>query len=297
MLDRAQPMLHLRHTLGDPQLGASFVQDELRTHDLVVLRVRHDGGIADDALERTVTTVRAGWSMVRFVVEGPVLVRDGAHGIAVERGEAFASSEWGSAPARSLTTASETLLFAWRSGGSLGPSLPHDGLLRLSPTARNGLFDLAHAMAAREPASTVRATRAAAAIFSAAGLPLDAAAPLAAAPRSSHDFARALERVLFPMTSQPMAVDLARALGVCERQALRRANDHFRRFHISVSSWRQYVQGMRVGLGSFFMSQRRARTEHVSRLLGFGSPTSFCHAFHDAGLPSPLAVQRQLLAS
>ena len=77
----------------------------------------------------------------------------------------------------------------------------------------------------------------------------------------------------------------------------RRANDHFRRFHISVSSWRQYVQGMRVGLGSFFMSQRRARTEHVSRLLGFGSPTSFCHAFHDAGLPSPLAVQRQLLAS
>ena len=40
-----------------------------------------------------------------------------------------------------------------------------------------------------------------------------------------------------------------------------------------------------------------ANAEDVARALGFRSPTSFCHAFHRAGLPSPQRVQAELLAS
>lgn len=288
-------MLHVHHRLGDPELGATFVQDELRTEDLVIVRTRHEGGLVDDALERAVTTRASEWSMVRFVIEGTLLASRGASAVVLERGQAFASIAWGSVLLRSLTTVSEEVRFAWRTSGRSGELRGCDGLLSLTPSARDAFFRLAWLMKGVDSEAARAAAREVVVALRASGVSLEPNLVKSAVPAASHEFARALERVLFPMTQQPMAVDLARALGVGERQALRRASDHFSRFHITVSTWREYVHGMRVGLGAFLMSQRRARTEHVSRLLGFGSPTSFCHAFHDAGLPSPLETQRLLL--
>jgi hypothetical protein len=92
-----------------------------------------------------------------------------------------------------------------------------------------------------------------------------------------------------------MAVDLAAALGVGERQALRRANDHFHAFHLTISTWRQYVSGIRLAVGAFFMTAPGAKIEEVSERIGFRTPTSFWHALHDAGLPSPQKLQRLAL--
>lgn len=45
-------------------------------------------------------------------------------------------------------------------------------------------------------------------------------------------------------------------------------------------------------IGALLMTSRRARTERVAELLGYGSAAAFCHAFAGAGLPSPGNVRR-----
>ena len=286
-------MLHLHHTAFDPETGAVFTQHELRENDLIVVRSVHAGGRNDDALEQVMTTEGSEWSGVRFVVDGPLLVRHGSGATVVGAGDAFASLAWRESAARSLTDLSDVLLIAWRSPGPR-PAGGH-ALVPLTAPARAGLVRLARTIAERDTASAVWAAGEAIAGLRAAGILVNEVSrdPL---PPADHAFARVLERTFFPMTARPMAVDLARALGVGERQALRRANAFFRDYYASGSTWRGYVHVMRVGLGTFFMSHPRARTEHVSRLLGFASPTSFCHALHEpAGLPSPQAVRRALL--
>ena len=279
--------------LGAPETGAVFTQHELRDNDLIVIRTVHAGGRNDDALEQVMTTEGSEWSGMRFVVDGPLLVRHGAGATVVSPGEAFASPAWRDAAARSLTDRSDVLAIVWRSPGPR--VIGGHGLVTLTPPARAGLLRLAGTIAERDTASAVWAAREAIACLRAVGILVNevSRAPL---PPPDHAFARALERTFFPMTSCPMAIDLARALGVGERQALRRANAFFRHYYASGSTWRDYVRVMRVGLGTFFMSHPQARTEHVSRLLGFASPTSFCHALHEAGLPSPRAVRRALLS-
>ena len=107
-------------------------------------------------------------------------------------------------------------------------------------------------------------------------------------------FARTLWHRAMDLESQPMAVDLADALGVSERHALRQTSQFLQQFHLSASSWRELMQCLRLEIGTFFMSNPNAKTEDVSRYLGFRSPTGFCHAFHDAGLPSPQTIHRDL---
>jgi AraC-like DNA-binding protein len=134
------------------------------------------------------------------------------------------------------------------------------------------------------------------------GFPLRATAYAALTGAQANDMAEqhlanAVERSLTPLSSQPTSVDLSRALGVGEHHALRRANGLFRRFYFSVAGWREYLRRRRIDLGAFFMGRPDARTEDVAHVLGFRSPTSFCHAFQAASLPSPRAVQDHLLAS
>ena len=156
------------------------------------------------------------------------------------------------------------------------------------------MIDLARAIAGPEAAA-----RSAAGdvldVLRASGAPLerDAIASIARdVPDQAHAFARALERSFGREGEQPMAVDLSRELGVGERQIHRRASDHFRRFHLSVSSWREYVTGIRISVGTFLMSAPDARSESVARYLGYSSPSAFCHALRDHDLPSPQAIQR-----
>ena len=41
----------------------------------------------------------------------------------------------------------------------------------------------------------------------------------------------------------------------------------------SARSWRDYVHGLRIMLGTFFIGQPGATTADVGRLLGFGAPS------------------------
>jgi len=103
--------------------------------------------------------------------------------------------------------------------------------------------------------------------------------------------ADALSATVFTPGTLATAKVLAAQLGMDEKPTLRAINDYLRRLHLTVRSWQAYATRIRVDLGLFAMSAPGARTEEIARLLGFSSPTAFCHAFTRAGLPSPGAIR------
>lgn len=289
-LARARGVLAIHHQFGDPVTGATWTQDELRTDDLVVVRATHHDGQHDDGVERAVTRGGSSHAAVQFFLEGPHQLRHRTRDIEITGGTVSASHDLRACVARSMSHRSDVLVLAWRKESALGRALAHDDLLNLSAKGQAALVDLAHAMRAND--RPVDALRNALAALAAAGVPLVPNVQFTPPTTGEIEVARAIEQTVFPLTARPMAVDLARALGIGERQALRRVNAFIEKYYASGSTWRGYVHAMRIGLSAFFMSHPHATTEHVSKLLGFASPTSFCHALQQAGLPSPTAMQR-----
>jgi hypothetical protein len=283
----------VRHAHTDPLHGGAWRQDELRADDFVIVREREHGSVVDETImpERV-----AGWTAVRFVLDGPLAVR----GADLHAGDVVLTSTYGDAPARTLEHRMDTLTLIWRADSAIGSALASADVMRPSPRAARSLVNLAERLAVDDTSIVTGAAFDAFDALRAAGVPLanvrDMRASMRSATAGEHEIARVLGRVMCSLASQPMAIDLARGLGVCERQALRRVNAFFARYYRTARSWRDYVSGMRVLLGTFFIAQPAATTEHVASLLGFASATSFCHAFQDAGLPSPLAVQRSALS-
>jgi hypothetical protein len=60
-----------------PSAGARYQQDELRCDDLMLLRMRPEGAIVDEALDRPRGSRGSEWSRIRFVLDGPVHARLG----------------------------------------------------------------------------------------------------------------------------------------------------------------------------------------------------------------------------
>jgi AraC-like DNA-binding protein len=263
-----------------PATGASFEQDELRGTDLMVMRARFRGGVVDETLHRPATKRGDAWSRVRVVLSGTC----GSERKDARSGELAIMP----APGRSLAPESDWLDVIWRSDA------PQTSDLLVLPASS---FERAKALASALTDGAFEPSLAALGAFFEDLRSLGIAAPAAPITTTSdpaRHFAQTLWRHLMTLPDQPMAVDLASALGVSERHALRQTSDYLRAFHLSASSWRELVQCLRIEMGTFFMGSPRARTEDVSRALGFRSPTSFCHAFQHAHLPSPQAVQREL---
>jgi AraC-like DNA-binding protein len=294
-------MLIVRHAAHGPAEGLSWRQDELRGGDLVVVRARYQGAYRD---ERLSPELAEGCSSIRFVISGRLIAHEPRAAVDLQRGQLHVCATHGTTSARMLTPASDVLLIGWRTRAGLCERPSGDARLELSETTRATLRRLADSVADQSVGAdrTSLIARDALAALRSEGLPLHADAPFgkdddASKLAGEHDVARAVERSVSSLASHPTGIDLADALGVGEEHALRRANAHFRRFYFSINNWREYLRKRRIELGAFFMGRHDARTEDVARALGFRSPTSFCHAFHAAGLPSPRAVQRELLAT
>ncbi|AUX48741.1 uncharacterized protein SOCE26_102820 [Sorangium cellulosum] len=285
-------MLYLRHACEHPSTRQRFVQEELRSAALHLLFLHCDGGTKDEQLEHIPPGIAPRMDLV-LVARGRAAVRTPGGAVELREGEGWLSPRLYAAPARSLTAGTSLLHLVWRPGGPAGDGLPTGGLVRVPPSAWSTLRP--GPLGDREGA--VRFGERLAAQLRSQGIPLapDAfeAAGASIEPADA-TFAQALQQVLFPLRARPMAVDLARVLGCSERHALRHASRYFGRYHLSVCTWREYVRGMRLGLGVFFMSHKRSRTDQASALLGFASPVAFCHALKEAGLPSPGAVRDTL---
>lgn len=108
-------------------------------------------------------------------------------------------------------------------------------------------------------------------------------------------FGRALAELMGGMSDRTMRVDLSQALGCSERTVTRLAAEYFRTLHLSVDGWRDYIVNLRLWLAVAAMGSVGARTEVVSRSLGFKSPVALCHAFAAARLPSPGGLRNHLV--
>jgi hypothetical protein len=287
-------MFAVRLDFSMPSSQARYSQHELRGADWIITRTRHEGAVLDEAFSQP-TAAHESWGRIRIVLDGEVLVRRADGEVVLRSDEGIASPTWTSEPSCALTPTCEWVDMHWRYGSALGERLTEGGAFRLPKSGRVPFLEVTEALSLGDAHRAQRAAFETLDVLRASGLPfgLGAARIANGVSNDAHAFAYALENTVNRLADQPMAVDLAKVLGVGERQALRRANDHFRAFHLTVTSWREYMIGVRLAMGAFFGAAPGARTETVSKVAGFGSPVSFCHALHAAGLPSPQVLQRR----
>jgi hypothetical protein len=102
-----------------------------------------------------------------------------------------------------------------------------------------------------------------------------------------HRLQDALSSLLSRLDELPDIEDMSTILRWNQRLIHRRLAAMARKHGLNWSHWRQALRVARVGRSLQLLAAPGATTEQVSRLAGFRSPTSLCHAFSELGLPSP----------
>jgi AraC-like DNA-binding protein len=97
----------------------------------------------------------------------------------------------------------------------------------------------------------------------------------------------ALSSLLSRLDELPDIVDLSTSLRWSQRLIHRRLAAMARKHRLISSHWRHALHRARVVRSLQLLAAPGATTEQVSRLAGFRSPSSLCHAFSELGLPSP----------
>lgn len=171
----------------------------------------------------------------------------------------------------------------------------------LSSTARAGARALGSALA-QVDGRTLHATAPIVAdafrALAADGLPVDPrAAEGVAAGGSASDQALfdAIDAALANLEASPAVVGLEQQLGWARRTVSRRASELHQRYGIQGldgESWRSVRDFYRVLIGTIFASSPDITTRGLATILGYTSPDALCHAFANAGLPSPGAVKK-----
>lgn len=98
---------------------------------------------------------------------------------------------------------------------------------------------------------------------------------------------------LSELGANPTVKDFAATLGVSEPHAhrlLARIPDRVG----PPAGWRELKRRTRLSTGLALMTSPLATTEAVAAALGYSSPTAFCRAMAQAGLPSPGAIRRRV---
>jgi AraC-like DNA-binding protein len=98
------------------------------------------------------------------------------------------------------------------------------------------------------------------------------------------------------LSQNPASVDLELAFGASRRTIGRLVETFLHRYRLNGSSWRPFRDRWRLVAAAVLMSGAGARTEEIARIVGYGSANAFCHAFAQAGLPSPGRVRAALHA-
>jgi len=173
-------------------------------------------------------------------------------------------------------------------GLSSGRLAPQD-LAKLETAARNVCA------CGRDASRAPSAIAALLARLRASGIPLDAHEPGAlvepVAPQLVR-LSRALDDVLSDLAGNPAGVDLDTALGLSARQVNRLVTTFNARFAFNAAGWRDTRNRRRLMVAAVLLTAPTATTERVTTAVGYAAPTALCHAFAQAGLPSPGSIAR-----
>ncbi|CAN5916901.1 hypothetical protein BH11MYX4_BH11MYX4_69660 [soil metagenome] len=139
------------------------------------------------------------------------------------------------------------------------------------------------------------------------GLPLDpAGAEHELPPRAPHELRRgasrgdqrlfdAIDATLANLDDGPAVVGLEEKLGWSRRTVSRRTSELHQRYGLSGidgESWRTVRDFYRLLVGTILASNPDVTTRGLAVILGYASPDALCHAFANAGLPSPGAIRK-----
>jgi hypothetical protein len=130
------------------------------------------------------------------------------------------------------------------------------------------------------------------AVLRSIGLPLERvdARGLGPAPAALYALHRSVAARLSNLQDFPSIDDVAGDLNWNQRRIHRAIKSLGEAYGLQWSDWRTGLHIYRMLSATRLVSIPGATTELVARLTGFRSPTSLCHAFAKAGLPSPGAL-------
>jgi len=111
----------------------------------------------------------------------------------------------------------------------------------------------------------------------------------------------AIDAVLNDLDAKPQLVDLEARLG-CSRWTLNRSLHQLNRTYglcglAGGTDWRAMRAFARLRVAGLLMTNPRATTRAIAESVGYRSPEAMCHAFANAGLPSPGAMRAERLRS
>jgi hypothetical protein len=131
------------------------------------------------------------------------------------------------------------------------------------------------------------------------GLPLDASGAehelSARLPQEDQRLFDAIDATLTNLDDGPAVVGLEEKLGWSRRTVSRRTSELHQRYGLSGidgESWRTVRDFYRLLVGTILASNVDVTTRSLAPILGYASPDALCHAFANAGLPSPGSVKK-----
>ncbi len=286
-------MIFSRRTLDAPSLDVFHVDAEVRTPHLRIA-ARHGRNATTDyaLLGRSVPFAhRTSRPQISVLFAGHGRLDERGRRLWMNSGELVISDgggQRGGCMAYTGTTFHQ-LLVEW------DPAVfgaPHDRALVTGALGRADLRRLALAgERAVNEATAAAGIRDVFALLRAAGVPFDRAdvrpepSPLAALNAAIANAVSMLDR-------SPSIDDIADQLGWNVRRVHRGIKILTERYAIPWTEWRSVLHCFRVLQSTRLLAVPGATTEGVARLTGFRSPTSLCHAFEKAHLPSPGVLTR-----
>lgn len=289
-------MIAVDHGYWLPSTDFRFRQTELRSPSLLVIRRRVQNARFSDHLFELSSRRPAPWPRVRLLLEGHAIATIGGRETRLGPGDAVIADRWDAAPWTADSDTTDTIYVGWPDGSA---GVTETRAARQIPRVVAAAKRLAETMRPGTPrAATRHDTQDLLRGLEAEGILPHAARfddDCALVTPSFSRFADALGSVLSRTHDWPMAVDVASALALGERQVTRLAAEYFRALYVSVDSLGAYLTKSRMWLVTAAMTSLGARTEEVARHFGFSSPVAMCHAFTAADLPSPGSFRQALI--
>lgn len=312
------PFSHRHHHF--PELGGKILLDRLIAPSYVLRRCEVGGFLHDERLSARALGYGTKSDRARLVVmlEGRGEFTAGDQAVELGPGDALLVSSLHTLTQRGR--AAVQLELDWDPGGALGGAVEAGSTrFRLSTSERSAMAALASALNRSEqeprpvsggmnpPAGASAsldafktATNTALCALRALGLPLAAETweePLLAEDPSDQAWSSAIDAALSDLAGGPASADLERRVAKSRSTVSRRSREFHGRFGLTGLSgpeWRSVRDFYRLLVGTIVMGHPDAGTREVAGLLGYRSAEAFCHAFANAGLPSPGRVRESV---
>ncbi len=288
-------MLLSVRTTGIPEIGASVATSALVHTGYRVHVIHNRGVICDDELFLpAITRVgRVSRPVLTVIVEGRARVRlPTGFERWLEAGDLVLLPQKAVVAMRQeAAPAFRSIALEWDPGTFGTREPPSPDAARLDRRAAEEVVATADELeACRDVVRAAQLLASLTALLASRGAPFDPVATtdlVEPVPAAALHLSNVLDRVLSSLDGGPTLVDLDGALGLSPRQLNRVVSEFNRRYGFNSLGWRDTRNRRRLLVGASLMTAARARTELVARAMGYASPTSLCHAFAQANLPSP----------